>query len=259
MLESFDIAAKDYDKEFTNSIIGKSQRSFVYRYLTPLLQFHSKKILELNCGTGEDALWLAKQGHKVLATDISSAMITVAKRKNYLSSLRFEKCSIQHVDHKKVGVDYDMVFSNFGGINCLSENEIKGMFKNLDKVLNVTGNLILVIMSKNCIWENLYFKIKNDSRYRRRQSVNGVKADVNGVLVQTWYYKPKDLIALIPENWRFKTCLPIGLFVPPSYLNPFFERNRGVFKLLHKVETLFHKRSFLANYADHYLIHFTKQ
>ena len=259
MLESFDIAAKDYDKEFTNSIIGKSQRSFVYSYLSTLLQDGSKKILELNCGTGEDALWFDKQGHKVLATDISPAMISVAMRKNHSSKLRFEKCSIQHVDEKQVGVNYDMVFSNFGGINCLSENEIKVMFKNLDDVLSISGNLILVIMSKNCIWENLYFKIKNDMRYKRRQSAEGDMANVNGVLVQTWYYNPEDLIKMIPEKWRFKTCLPIGLFVPPSYLNPFFERNKGIFKILHMIDTLFHKKSFLARYADHYLIHFTKQ
>ena len=35
----------------------------------------------MNCGTGEDARWLASQGMQVLATDISAPMIEVAQCK----------------------------------------------------------------------------------------------------------------------------------------------------------------------------------
>src|SRR5262249_44012428 len=38
-------------------------------------------ILELNCGTGEDALHLARRGARVLATDISATMVQVAREK----------------------------------------------------------------------------------------------------------------------------------------------------------------------------------
>ena len=71
MASSFDTAAAMYDDTFTYSVIGKLQRQYVHLHLTNILnETKPKKILEINCGTGEDAIWLAKQNYKVTATDI---------------------------------------------------------------------------------------------------------------------------------------------------------------------------------------------
>ena len=55
-------------------------------------------ILELNAGTGEDAVYFAQQGHNVHATDISAGMQEVADQKNKRNSnwsdaVSFELCS----------------------------------------------------------------------------------------------------------------------------------------------------------------------
>ena len=82
MTESFDISAPLYDDVFTNSHIGKLQRKLVYSFLKKNLPKNQNlEILEINCGTGHDAIWLANQGHQIIATDISSEMISVAKAK----------------------------------------------------------------------------------------------------------------------------------------------------------------------------------
>ena len=68
MLNDFDIASTQYDAIFTFSNIGKAQRGMVFKYLNPLIN-QSKKlsVLELNCGTGEDAIRFAKLKHDVIA------------------------------------------------------------------------------------------------------------------------------------------------------------------------------------------------
>ena len=82
MGNSFDSAAAGYDQAFTHSVIGRLQRRYVREQLAKILDTHQpKKILEVNCGTGEDALWLSAQNYEVTATDISEAMIGVAKSK----------------------------------------------------------------------------------------------------------------------------------------------------------------------------------
>src|ERR1044071_10224967 len=56
----------------SNAIIQykrKRVRDHVEHYLKP-----NSKILELNAGTGEDAIYFAERGHEVHATDISSGM-----------------------------------------------------------------------------------------------------------------------------------------------------------------------------------------
>ncbi len=259
MNKGFDIAAKAYDASFTNSPIGQSQRYFVHRYLHVFLANKKKlRILEINCGTGEDAIWLGKLGHNVIATDLSKQMITVATKKNTLPNVQFLKMAIQDLNKDSIGSNFDLIFSNFGGINCLDIEEIQQSFKTFHQLLRPNGHTILVVMPKYCVWENVYFKLKKDSRYKRRETNNRVMAPVDGVKIPTWYYNPKKLQALSP-NWKINRCGPIGLFVPPSYLNPFFKKRKLLLKALHKTDFLFQGKQTFAPYADHFLIDFKKQ
>ena len=88
--QSFDTYAQSYDDHFTNSLIGKAQRFQVYQKLLNQVSFLWKSVLEINCGTGEDALWLAKHATTVLATDISQGMIDVAKNKSSNNAIEFK-------------------------------------------------------------------------------------------------------------------------------------------------------------------------
>ena len=79
----FDILAETYDTDFTESAIGKLQRERVWQGLYQLLATYNRplKILEINCGTGFDALALASLGHMVIATDAAEVMIEKAKER----------------------------------------------------------------------------------------------------------------------------------------------------------------------------------
>ncbi|MFN8181110.1 MAG: methyltransferase domain-containing protein [Bacteroidia bacterium] len=78
----FDAVAQAYDQQFTRSATGRLQRERVHRFIEtmPLLK-KPARVLELNCGTGEDALWLARKGHQVTATDNSAGMLDAAREK----------------------------------------------------------------------------------------------------------------------------------------------------------------------------------
>ncbi len=58
----FDAIAEDYDRIFTHSILGNAQRSLIHEYLRCHLH-KGQRILDLNCGTGEDAIYLASLGN----------------------------------------------------------------------------------------------------------------------------------------------------------------------------------------------------
>ena len=91
----FDAAADTYDETFVNTNVGKLQRARVWNYLDSILPDKPLHILELNCGTGKDAVWFADKGHNVTATDISDKMLEIAKNKaslsNNSSNIRFVK------------------------------------------------------------------------------------------------------------------------------------------------------------------------
>src|SRR5271154_7313270 len=76
----FDALAEGYDHAFTFSNIGRAQRSAVWRELERTFR-SGDRVLEIGCGTGVDACFLAERGVKVVACDSSSAMIEVAARR----------------------------------------------------------------------------------------------------------------------------------------------------------------------------------
>lgn len=259
-MTDFDIHAKNYDSVFTYSQIGKAQRNRVYHFLNKQNPSKNKKyILELNCGTGEDAQYFAQQGHSILATDISSEMIKVAKEKNKHTNIRFQQLDITKITKETFSEKFDMIFSNFGGLNCLSKTQLASFIDTSESLLSPSGKMVLVMMPKNCLWERFYFSIKGEFKKARRRNTNkSLMVNVEGVQVKAWYYNPKDVVTLTSNNYKTIAIKPIGIKIPPSYLESFFSNKKGLLKLLIWAETLFSNR-FWAKYADHFIISFQKK
>ena len=252
---SFNSYAKDYDKHFTNSPIGILQRKRVYKYLLPLLN-KQKKVLEINCGTGEDATYMAQKVKSILATDISTEMIKEAqakKSKNDLDNVIFEASDIKEL-HTKLSSSFDLLFSDFGGLNCLSPEELKKFSKNICPFISENGKLCLVIMGKKCLWENLFFFRQKDRRLYRRNTDEGVSTTINSTVFTTYYYSPKQIEILFSNSFKIIRARPIGFFIPPSYLNTYFLKNKQMLYFLNILEKMAGCFSILSNYSDHYLI-----
>ncbi len=257
--EAFNKYAQQYDNHFTNTLIGKAQRNKVYEYLKNLHFFSTKKVLEINCGTGEDAFILAQHNAQVTATDISEQMIEVAKQKNRDTSADFICSSIQNLPIKLNDKKFDIIFSNFGGLNCLNETDLKQFAKNSADLTSAQADLIFIIMGTNCLIEKLYFLLKgNKKKAYRRQQKNGVETNINNQLFTTYYYSPKQITEIFKTHYTVQTVKPIGLFIPPSYLEPLIKKHTILFKFLVILDGVFSKFSMLSNNADHYIIHLKK-
>ena len=255
----FDNYAQSYDDHFTNSLIGKEQRAQVYKRVLTHIKLNVKSILEINCGTGEDAHWLTMQGAKVLATDISKGMIDVAKSKNLNSVVDFKQMSAQDISFLLPNT-YNVIFSNFGGLNCLNISELQKFKTGCEQLQKPSDQLAFVIMGTRCMWENMYFRIKKDkAKATRRRNKLGVETVIDDNHFKTYYYSPDDMKKVFAETYTCVAVKPIGLFVPPSYLKGYIVKRKALFGLLKSLDKLFGGFSFLSNYADHYLIVFEKK
>lgn len=260
MNPAFDSVAAKYDSTFTRSIIGKAQREIVRDYLENVLNEKAKqKILELNCGTGEDAVWFAKRGHTVLATDISEKMLELTEQKikanNLSRRIRTRRIDLSKTEDLTLNNEFDLIFSNFGGINCIPFNDLFKLPESLFKLLKPGGRIILVIMPTFCLWEMFYFTIKlNLKKAFRRSSTNGTKVYLNGEELTTYYYTPIIINKIFRKGFKQVFLKPLGFFIPPSYLEKFFSPKQRTFNLLKKMESIVTNWSVLANYADHFLI-----
>ena len=77
---AFDALASSYDDAFSKSTLGRLLRNRVWRQLDRAFA-PGERVLDVGCGTGEDAVHLAERGVHVLATDASPDMIEQARRK----------------------------------------------------------------------------------------------------------------------------------------------------------------------------------
>ncbi|MEZ4826353.1 MAG: class I SAM-dependent methyltransferase [Bacteroidia bacterium] len=256
----FDTIATDYDQHFTHSEVGLAQRLQVYAYLESILpEKKTLRILELNCGTGEDAIWLARKGHLVTATDISAEMIAIARHKSMVSGLgkkiQCKQLSLEQVAEGAVHTRFDWVFSNFGGMNCIDPQKLSALIEEAATLMNPGGRLIAVIMPKNCLWESAYFlsKLRFREAFRRR-SPEPVPVKLETEIVQTWYHTPREVIRMLNPLFEVQALMPVGFAVPPSYLNPFFSRHPAWLRRLANWDKRFSDRPGLSPFSDHFLI-----
>ncbi len=255
MSASFDIAAQQYDAQFTNTAIGRLQRDRVWAYLNKTLPENTTlKILELNCGTGEDAIFLARKGHDVMASDVSAQMLQIANFKTEKEQLniQFQKIDLTQIQQINFSEPFDFIFSNFGGLNCLNENELLGLSGHLTKVLKPEGKFIAVIMPKFCFIESLYFlsKLQFKKAWRRLNN-EFVNVNVDGVQVKTFYYQPSTFYKIFKSNFSLNKKEKVGFI--PSYLENVIQKSNFIKQLLFGMDHALATFN-LVSCTDHYLM-----
>lgn len=254
--QAFDSYSEKYDAHFTETHTGWLQRKRVWKNLSRFSPNEFPNLLELNCGTGEDAVWLAKRGFNVSATDLSEGMVQVTKAKAAKANLNLtaKKTDMREIASAFPGQKFNLIFSDFGGLNCLSQEELKILASDLSKLLLPNGKLVFVIMGRKCRWERFYFKRKGEiEKASRRMKNEPVTAEINGNTFPVWYYSPEEFAGFFASEFSVVRKKPIGLFLPPSYLDSWFRKKKRLLSLLNFCEYLF-SFSFWSDKADHYLI-----
>jgi ubiquinone/menaquinone biosynthesis C-methylase UbiE len=255
----FDHIASSYDSSFTRAPIGQLQRKQVWNYLEKITtQLPGLDILELNCGTGEDAVLFSEKGFNIVATDVSEEMLKVTQEKVQQYSMQHKISShyldLDSFDDTLFQKKFDLVFSNFGGLNCINPESLQKLFDKIPAVLSPDGRFVAVIMPKFCLWESVYFFLKFQFKnIFRRWTKKSIDAGLPGAVVKTWYYSPSQIKSWAPKFSAVKSK-PIGLALPPSYLQTFFSKHKHFLARLNSLEKKLNSWSLFSGMADHYLI-----
>ena len=249
----FDDCAETYDRDFSDTLIGTVQRNLILECVFKHLQ-QTDRVLEVNCGTGVDALRLATACSFVLATDVSQEMIKKAREKLAFSKrthVRFEVMDIRDLSSRH-SEKYNFLFSNFAGLNCLNRVDLDVFARNAKSSLHPDGLLILVFLGKKCWQEKLYFMLKRDERKNRRLQPEGSDVKLLSQSVRTYFYS-KEEICDVFHTFEFIESFPVGLIVPPAFMEKRHKRHKWLMPFLVWVEKKL-RFSSLSDYGDHFLI-----
>jgi SAM-dependent methyltransferase len=217
-----------------------------------------QRVLEINCGTGVDAMHLSARGIQVMACDASTEMIAVARRRLNVSSVR------NHVDFRTLATErigelekegfYDGVLSNFAGLNCVAD--LHRVARDLARLVRPGGKAILCLFGRFCFWEMLWYTVQGDFKKAfRRLGGKGVVANIGpGHSVLVRYPSVDSLCRDFAPHFRPVCWKGVGIAVPPSYLEPWAERFLRLFKFAAKIDPLIAPCPGFRALADHVVV-----
>jgi ubiquinone/menaquinone biosynthesis C-methylase UbiE len=236
--EAFNKQSAVFDAIYSPNLIIQYKRKRVRDHVEKYLPLCSN-ILELNAGTGEDAVYFASKGHYVHATDIAAEMqqqlIKKVSEAGLSKNVSTETCSFNNLPALQNKGPYDLIFSNFAGLNCTGD--LDKVLQSFTPLLKQGGITTLVVMPDFCWWETMLalrgnFKLA----FRRFHSKHGVKANVEGVSFTCWYYSPDYITSVLKDEFELLSVEGLCTIVPPSYFENFPVRFPGLFAWLQKAE-----------------------
>jgi SAM-dependent methyltransferase len=247
----FDEMAADYDESFTRTACATALRELVWRRL-PAVFRGGGCILELGCGTGEDAIQLARSGHHVVATDASAEMIGVARLKalaaGCASRIDFHVLPMESLQVLPRDRRFDGVFSNFGAVNCVAN--LPRLAELLSARLRKDAPLMFVAMGRFVPWEWLWYGLRGDGRRAfRRLRREGV--EWRGTTIR--YPTPRQLATALRPGFRREHVRALGSVLPPSYASDWLNRRPRWLSALTTLERVVQHVPGSATLADHYI------
>jgi len=263
-LANFDSIAAHYDHLEAANPIMQWMRQRVHR--AALATFHPHaRILEIGCGTGTDALFFARRGHHLVATEPSAEMLATAREK-----ISRGGCAL-HVDFIQIGAEqlhsllesygknsFDALLSNFGALNCVAD--LRRFSEASAQLLRPGGKMLLNIMPPVCPWEIAYFLLRLNAqeafrRWRGRTAKGGIAVRLGECYVQTYYHSCASLKEIFSERFEALSQFGLGVLVPPPYL----AQHQRIFKSLCWWDEKTSDWPLLRNAGDHVVMIFRRK
>lgn len=199
----FDHLAPRYDALWTNTAVGRAQRSAVWRIVDDIFQ-PGEHLLDVGCGTGEDAAHFAARRLLVHAVDRSAPMVECATRRGGFQAEVLEAEELATLAPQS----FDGAISNFGALNCVAD--LAAVARSLGALVRPGGRVAICMLGRLCAWEMLYYGARLDFRkaFRRLPGSTG----------EIRYPTVRQLRAAFAPDFKLLRWTGIGMLVPPSYV-----------------------------------------
>ncbi len=259
---AFDSISVEYDALWTETPVGILQRYAVWGDFERF--FHAGDlILEIGCGTGADAVHLARRGIRVHATDVSANMLLAAQdriRNEDLSDrITLESGTIEGLSMTLGASTFDGAFSNFGAFNCIQD--LRCASSCLAKLVRPGGKLGICIMGRLCLWEMAWFLLHGrpkDAFRRFRGTEGGTTVSLGGVSFQIYYPTAARMIAAFRPDFSLVSSSGIGILVPPTCMEAWARKKRKTLEFLDVLDRHIRHFPIMRAVGDHRLYWFEK-
>lgn len=254
--EAFDGIANEYDSIFTDTVIGRLQRDAVWRKAAQVFR-RGDRVLELNCGTGEDALFMARNGVSVCACDASAGMIERGRARMAAglpsAQVEFRVLATEDLHVLPAEGCFDGAFSNFAGLNCIQD--LSQTARELAQRLRPGAQALLCFASRFCAWEMAYYLLGGQLRKAFRRISGSADARVGGCAIRVYYPTLRRIVRAFRSAFRVRSITGVGIAVAPSYLERWAKQHTRLVSACDALDRVICCWPGLRVLGDHILIH----
>jgi len=238
---AFDSAAEEYDFTISNNYINTWIRAKSIRELLRLTR-PGDTLVEIGCGTGAEAVVIARKVAKVIATDISSQMINLlrikirAKRlERKITPLLASAAEVTKITSILNGEKPRIAYSFNGALNC--EPRLANFVDGLHSVLADDGYLVCTIRNSLCLSEAIsHAAVLQFDRMAPRKS-QPIMVSVGGLDIPSVYYSPSAFSRFFSGRFMLERLIGLPSILPPAYLSDYAVKFKRISGLLEKFET----------------------
>jgi ubiquinone/menaquinone biosynthesis C-methylase UbiE len=244
----YDRLAPSYDADIGANRIGTRMRE-VFRTALMRVFRPGQRVFEIGCGTGIDALWLARQGIEVVATDISDRMIEQVREKATHEALA-SRVACQKVAACDIGVlantfgekSFNGGYCHAGALNM--EPKLSRVPDGIRTLLSPGGHFVCSVINQTSLFETLFYPAVLRPRKAFRRLGNTVPIPISRTLplsryvVPAHFYSPKQLIRVFGDGFRVGRVQGLQIVLPPSNLAPYYETMLPLFRPLEALESM---------------------
>jgi len=240
---AFDRVAPAYDDDFGRNPAGLYFRHVFQERLRRLFP-PGARVLDLGCGTGEDAVFLASLGVRVHALDIAPEMAARARAKAEAAGLadrvRVEARAAEDV--ASAGDGFDGAYSDFGALNCAALGTVG---EGLARALRPGARVLLSVIGR---WPLPALVA------RPLVGARSARPRVGGIEVPTRDLSPGELRDALGPAFAWRDAFALGVLAPAPPQEGWIARHPLAFGLLAALEGVVRDWPGLRNLGDHVVI-----
>lgn len=227
---AFDGVAPEYDQHIFGNPINTWLRNRSVSLMTKLFR-PGQTLVEVGCGTGTETLALARRGIRVLASDLSSKMLQVLKKKaakqgleEYVVPIHCRPYMLKE-EVRKLGYEkVDGAYSTYGAIN--TDPRLESLFANLHDIVKQDGKLVLGVWNRYCLFEISGYSLRFKPSMAVARFRNPVPVGKSRFCVSTNAYTVGTVNRLASRFFKLLSVRGVGILLPPSNLTQYIPPRR---------------------------------
>ncbi len=255
--EAYDRYASRYDDLLAENRINAYMRGEMVDQLLQTFEPGSS-LLELGCGTGDEALTLASHGCEVLGIDPSGEMIEIARTKAEHhprgSRAEFLQASASELD-RVVGERESQAFDGAFSSCALSyEPNLEAVRKGLVDLIRADGLVVLAVMNRFCASEWFLAMITAHPRLSGRRLGAETPHKVGKVQTPLMCRTPSEVCQAFTPGFELKRSRALPLIVPPHYTYRVLKRWPALVQTLEGLDPFLSRLPVLRSLGDHTVV-----